>query len=66
MNPQWVHEVFACVVINDFQMIFTGNIKVLTSVQIEALELEKTPVFYLMAYAKPSTVLLQNCIGHIV
>ena len=27
MNPQWVHEVFACVVINDFQMIFTGNIK---------------------------------------
>jgi len=47
-------------------MIFTGNIKVLTSVQIEALELEKTPVFYLMAYAKQSTVLLKNCIGHTV
>ena len=39
MNPQWVHEVFACVVINDFQMIFTGNIKVLNPVQNEVLEL---------------------------
>ena len=45
MNPQWVHEVFACVVINDFQMIFTGNIKVLTPVQIEALELEQNSCF---------------------
>ena len=66
MNPQWVHEVFACVVINDFQMIFTGNIKVLTPVQIEALELEKTPVFYLMAYAKRSAVLPINCNDHTV
>ena len=35
MNLERVHEVFACVVINDFQMIFTGNIKVLTRLHIE-------------------------------
>ena len=45
MNPQWVHEVFACVVINDFQMIFTGNIKVLNPVQNGVLELEQNSGF---------------------
>ena len=42
MNLQRVHELFACVVINDFQMIFTGNIKLLTQLHIEIFELVHT------------------------